>query len=82
MTPMKASKHGTTSGGRTPTRTKRGWAPSPEQLGSALMQPGTVVAMSRRTAESCGAVGDDCISAEEAAEAVPGPSSRDQPRTG
>ena len=45
------------------------------------MQAGTVVAMSRRTAEACGAVEDDCISDEEAAEAMIEPSSHDS-RTG
>lgn len=55
----------------------RTWAAAPEDVSKALSRPGTIVAMSRRTAEACGALEDDCISAEEATEAMLEPLTHD-----
>ena len=48
-------------------------AATPEEVGRLLLEPGTVVETDPGTAEECGAVLEDCISAEEAFEAAGDP---------
>lgn len=64
-----------------PKRLPKTWAPAPEDVSKALSRPGTIVAMSHRTAKACGAMEDDCISAEDAAAAMLEPSTHDPQET-
>ena len=48
-------------------------AATPEEVGRLLLEPGTVVETDTGTAEACGAILDDCVSAEEAFEAAGDP---------